>query len=470
MTGLLLYNQQEYREAATIPYVYQGLVGRVTYGYKKRYLGEFNVGYNGSENFVKGKRFGLFPAFSLGWVLSEEPFLKDSKAVTWLKIRGSYGEVGNDKLYINGVLRRFLYYSDYSQNNSGYIFGQGGVFSPSITEGRIGNNNVTWERARKANIGVEANFWGSKLAFVGDFFFERRSDILIAQDNTVPNTSGAILPAVNKGKTQNKGFELELSHSNRINDFSYQIKANYSFSRNKVLFVDEPTSIVSWQKSEGKPIGQPLLYRNVGLFLSEEDLAYYPAQTTLGSTIVGDCRYLDYNGDGVIDKYDAFRQGYSTIPEINYGFTISFQYKGLDFSALFQGVDHVMLNINGAYVKDVRNYWSPFKSTTENLAATSPTPHETEAGEANNNQPSWGKFGTYVSGEYLKLRNVQIGYTLPNRFTRKLGISSIRFYCNGSNLAILHAKMKYVDPESSSGDGYFYPQMRVINLGVNISF
>jgi TonB-linked SusC/RagA family outer membrane protein len=470
VTGLLLFNNQLSTIGATTPYAYEGIVGRVTYGFSRKYLAEVNVGYNGSENFAPGKRFGFFPAFSAGWVLSEEAFIKNIELINWLKIRGSYGEVGNDKLYINGALQRFLYYNDYAQASNGYIFGNSGGFQPMITEGRIGNPDVTWERAKKSNIGLESKLFDQKIGFTLDLFQEYRNDILLSQTSTIPGTLGAVLPAVNKGRTYNSGFEFELFHQYKIGDFSYQIKGNYTFARSKVLFVDESSAVASWQRVTGQPIGQPLIYQCIGFYQSADDIKNSPSEEALGGKpVIGDRKYLDYNNDGVINSLDATRSGYSSVPEITYGLNLNCQYKGVDFSVLFQGVDHITLTgLSGLAVNsNVENTWSPFKTAEENADAMYPTPHSVAS--TINSVSSSGKYGNNRSGAYLKLKNVEIGYSLPKTVLKLVHINACRIYLNGINLAILYDELKTIDPESASS-GVVYPQMQTVNFGLNIKF
>lgn len=479
VTGLFLYNQQEYRNGANTPYCYQGLVGRLTYAYKGKYLGEINIGYNGSENFARKKRFGFFPAFSLGWVVSEEPFMKDVNFVSSFKIRGSYGEVGNDKLYISGQEQRFLYYSDYTRVNEswgvnyGSRFGENYVWWGGIHEGRIGNDDVTWERARKSNIGIDASFFNSSLSFTGDIFQEYRSNILISQETTVPNIVGATLPAVNKGKTYNSGYEMELTYRNKIGQVGYWVKGNYTFARNKILSIDEPTSAIApWQRQEGRPIGQRFLYQCIGLFQSEEEIAESPSQSVIGTPGVGDRKYLDYNQDGVIDAFDAFAACYTDIPEISYGVSLGLNWKGFDFSILFQGVAHVTVDFWKGQIADLEGRWSPFKTAEENAGATWPTLHSDEGsgGSKNNSVSCFGVTANVYDGSYLKLKNAEIGYTFPQRWLKPLRISSVRVFANGTNLAILKDHLKYLDPETAAGAATMYPQMRVISFGLNVNF
>ena len=469
ITGLLLLNQQLSTIGATTPFAYEGIVGRATYGYNSKYLAEMNVGYNGSENFAPGKRFGLFPAVSAGWVLSEESFIKNINFINWLKIRGSYGEVGNDKLYIAGQLQRFLYYNDYAQG-SGPIFGNSGVVQPIITEGRIGNDAVTWERAKKSNVGLEAKFLNQKIGFTVDLFQEYRNDILLSQTSTIPATLGAVLPAVNKGRTYNSGFELELLHQDKIGDFSYQIKGNYTFARSKVLFVDESSAVAPWQRATGQPINQPLMYQCIGFYQSADDIKNSPSEEALGAKpVVGDRKYTDVNNDGVINALDMTHSGYTDVPEITYGLNLNCQYKNFDFSILFQGVDHVSISwlSNVTINNTISNTWSPFKTVSENAGSIYPTSHATTSV---NDVQSSGTLGNNLSGSYIKLKNMEIGYSLPKSILKLIRINACRFYMNGVNLAILYDKIKTIDPENGNGGGIGYPQMQTINFGFNIKF
>lgn len=484
VTGLVLYNQQEYRDAAQTPYVYMGLVVRGTYAYRGKYLAEFNLGYNGSENFAKGKRFGLFPAVSVGWVVSQEKFVRDNLPwLDWLKIRASYGEVGNDRIGSD----RFLFYSDFNQFTPGFgdfAFGSSYYKAPGVKEGRIGNPNVTWERAKKTNIGLDLTAFRGLLGLTVDLFNEDRDGILISQGSSTPQILGAQLPAVNKGKTNNKGYEIELTHRNRIGqDFSYWFKGNYCFARSKVIFADTPASIAPWQAPEGHPIGTPLLYECIGFWTSQEDIENGLDHSGVAASYgIGDRKYADYNGDGVVNTLDKhYGEGaYSSVPEITYGLNCGFSYKGFDFSMLFNGVAHVSISFWGSAIEEFpgggsvqrfhQQRWSPFKSAEENADATFPALHLSQTLRSINSQGSYGKYGRLVSGDYLRLKNVELGYTLPERWSRKIGISSIRVYANGNNLALLYDKTKIRDPESGSNNGQFYPQMRVFNLGINLKF
>ena len=259
-TALLLYNQSKYYApslAYHVPNAYQGIVGRVTYGYANRYLAEFNMGYNGTENFAKGRRFGFFPAVSAGWVLSEEPFFPKNDYLVYMKFRATYGEVGNDK--IGGD--RFLYlpsvYGNTSGTLSGYNFGSSSnpVYSQMVAEKRLGNPLLTWEKARKLNLGVDVNFFKNHLTVSFDYFKERRNNIL-SNRNSAPMLIGATLPAYNMGEMENSGFEFDINYRNKIRDFNYWGRFNYSFARNKILFQDEVPEKYAYQMRTGRRVGQ----------------------------------------------------------------------------------------------------------------------------------------------------------------------------------------------------------------------
>ena len=303
VTGMLLYNQNDYRYQAELARRYQGLVGRATYGYDDRYLAEVNFGYNGSENFRKGKRFGFFPAFSLGWRLSNEKFMKPAeKWLDNLKIRASYGEVGNDQYLVNGVRQRFLYEEKWVQYANAYRFGTKGV--TTIYESQYPNYNVTWEKAHKYNAGVDFSFLNGLLFGSFDYFYEKRNNILTSYQSR-PEWVGTTMAAGNLGETHNQGFELELHHSNTIGkDFRYNIGFSFSHAKNKIVNMDEPAGKTDYRKREGHAINQFFGLVCDG-YVTSADLAdpNFP-KSTYGDVKVGDLKYCDMNGDGFIDSRD----------------------------------------------------------------------------------------------------------------------------------------------------------------------
>ena len=340
VTGMLLYNQNDYRYQAELARRYQGLVGRATYGYDDRYLAEVNFGYNGSENFRKGKRFGFFPAFSLGWRLSNEKFMKPAeKWLDNLKIRASYGEVGNDQYLVNGVRQRFLYEEKWVQYANAYRFGTKGV--TTIYESQYPNYNVTWEKAHKYNAGVDFSFLNGLLFGSFDYFYEKRNNILTSYQSR-PEWVGTTMAAGNLGETHNQGFELELHHSNTIGkDFRYNIGFSFSHAKNKIVNKDEPAVKTDYRKREGHAINQFFGLVCDG-YVTSADLADPNfSKSTYGDVKVGDLKYRDMNGDGFIDSRDETFIGLSDIPENTYSLTLGATYKGWGFNVMFQGVDHV---------------------------------------------------------------------------------------------------------------------------------
>lgn len=478
LTAMVLYMQERYTapgQEYNVPRGYQGLVGRVTYNYREKYLTEFNMGYNGSENFPEGKRFGFFPSFSLGWVLTEEEFIPTGDILSFMKIRGSYGEVGNDK--IGGA--RFLYLpSVFYPNSGGYHFGLYGnnyQWFAGSQEGRVGNPDVTWERAKKLNIGIESGFFQDKLRINADIFSENRDNILWYL-GTVPALVQASLPPVNIGQVENRGYEVEVSYNNNIGQINYWVKGNYSFSRNKILYMDEPVRAHPWLQRTGHSVGQHWGLVSDGFYNTQEELDAAPNSTFAAELQLGDIRYIDQNGDGTIDQYDEVPIGYSNFPQVIYGLSFGGDYKGFDFSVLFQGADKVSTYIGemGAWAFDTD--WR--NATTRHLERW--TPERYEAGlpityPRVELSPTQGKHNYRPSdfwledASYLRLKNVEVAYRFQSGFLNKVGASSMRVFVNGNNL-LTWSNMKNYDPEAPAGRGGFYPQMRVYNVGVNVQF
>lgn len=494
LTGLLLYNQSKLFDPTLqfdISSGYQGLIGRAAYDYKSRYLAEFDFGYNGTENFAPGKRFGFFPAYSIGWILSEEPFFPKNGIVSFMKFRGSYGEVGNDK--IGGS--RFLYRpNSYTYYSAAYHFGNvGSTISPyqGATEGKIGNPDLTWERAKKTDIGVELTLFNGKVKISADIFREMRDNIL-----TIPNTipwifgGGTNLPTVNIGKMKNQGYDGEITYYGKAGDFNYKIGANYTYARNTVLYRDEVYNPYSYLYTTGQRNGQ--LFGGVanGFYNSWTDVndAYRPKNTYVNNRIQpGDQNIRDINGDGVIDVNDKAPIGYTEFPEIVFGLNGALSYKKFDFNFLFQGVTHYTFDARGSYAVAalgwsdapqymVDNSWTLQKYQSGGLI-TFPRPYNASARAIN-----FDFYSTVYSadGSYVKLRSAEIGYTLDKvSLLKRLGISSARVYISGSNLFTfapdMRKKFPGVDPENA-GSGVSltstepYPRPRVFNFGFNLNF
>lgn len=468
VTGLILANRTQRVVGGAIPYVSQGLVSRLTYSFQSKYFAEFNAGFNGTDNFAKGKRYGFFPAVSAGWVISKENFLKDVRAIDFLKLRASYGLTGNDQL--NG--RRWLFVSEY-QNAGGYSYGDPLNGTGGRQEGPMANPDVTWETAHKLNIGLEVKLLRDLIALNVDFFREHRNDILITR-GTVPSMIGvpsSYLPPANMGEVVNRGFELELTHRYRIGDFNYFIRANGSFSRNKILFMDEIDWPYDYLRRTGQSIGQLHGLTVIGFFKDQEDIDNSPRQ--FGTVIPGDLKYKDLNGDGKIDANDEGPIGRSNVPQILYGLSAGFSYKDFDFSVLFQGAGNYNVIFskeaawefyNGAKVMEQHlGRWTPETAAT----ATYPVLHYGQ--NANNHRTS-----TFFlkNASYIRLKNIEIGYTFRNTHLGKnTAFKTIRIFANGINL-ITWDKMgnNSFDPEAPGGSSYYYPQLRAINFGFSTDF
>ena len=481
--SLVLYNQSKLHDPNlqfVIPQGYQGLVGRVTYRFDGRYMAEYNLGYNGTENFAPGKRFGFFPAYSLGWVVSQEPYFPENDVLSYLKIRGSYGEVGNDK--IGGD--RFLYLpSSYTYQNH-YHFGSVGTdynAYPVANEGKIGNPDVTWERAKKMNVGAEINFWNNKIRIVADLFNEKRDNIL-APLGTVPTIVGATLPAFNLGKMKNSGFDGEIAFNNRYQNFDYWVKANYTYARNLVEFKDEPTPIHPYLAETGQRFGQYFGMIFEGFYNTWEEVndPNRPVSSWNANKIQpGDVKYRDVNSDGILDLDDMVPVGYSNFPEITFGLSLGGSYKGFDFSVLFQGADNVSVSYSRharyGYREDaaVPNYILERSWTQERYEKGLPIefPHLSVGDVSQKHNYIASNLWIRDAG-YIRLKNVEIGYTLKKRFLNCLRLNSARIFLNGNNLFTWSQMLPGIDPESNVAKTSWepYPLVRVFNWGLNINF
>lgn len=481
-TGLFLANRNEFIRNAEVAFADQGLVGRLTYDFDKRYFGEFNVGYNGSENFKKGSQYGLFPAFALGWMVSNEDFIAKTKLgdiITSLKLRASLGWVGNDKYTdASGNPVRFLYLQEFA-NGGGYTFGTGDNYFGGIQQGDIANLNATWEVARKENIGFESNFFKGLFGINFDYFYEYRNKILTNIDAVKPEYVGAGFKVANIGETENQGFEIELTHNLKVSkDFSYYIKGNFTYNRNKVLKKADPLGLLPYQKEESYPIGTPLMWKNTGYFTSYEEIQNSPTQLGINNgipgdieIIPGDLKFQDFNHDGVINQADAYRQGYGTVPEMQYGVTVGGNWKAFDFSVLFQGSTHAL------FMKQWEIMWA--FSNNDNVFEKHDYYWAPEIANAAQFTRFYGKswinneryYSTYEagSGTYLRVKNIEFGYTLPASWTQKAKMSSVRIYFSGIN-TYMWATEKYIDPDNRNTRGGQMPATRAFNIGLNVNF
>lgn len=476
--GLFLYNQQSYSAdvasgnvMGSLPFKYQGWIGRVEYAYQNKLFAEFNFGYNGSENFPAGKRFGFFPAVSGSYVISQENFFDPiSSTINLLKVRASYGIVGNDN--VGGG--RFLYQSTWSTGTTGYQFGvnrDGNGYS-GAWEQATGNEFVTWEKAKKLNIGLDLGLFNNAFTLTGDLFFNKRSDIL-QQPLFAPEYLGVTsLPYINAGLVRNRGFEVVAEYKKQYKTFGYFIKGNYSFSRNKILDQREPVLVNrQWKQAVTRRIGEMGGLTSLGLFKDWEDIAN-SARQTFGAVQPGDVKYADLNSDGVIDQLDEGFLNKSSIPEAFGGASFGVNYKGFDLSVLFQGAwggnvyftgDAVWAfgNRSGTVLSEIKdNHWVAGKENQDFLY-----PRMSSNQNVNNFRASsfWIR-----SSDYVRLKNIELGYTIPRLLLKRIGIESARVFVNGINL-LTWSEIKAFDPEIPDGTGN-YPQQKVINAGLSFSF
>ena len=474
LSALALYNQSKtyYPDSdyPGIPRGYVGLVGRVTYDYDNKYLIEGNVGYNGSENFAPGNRYGFFPAVSGGWVLTQEEFLKDNPVVNFLKIRASYGIVGNDRYhpYGTGFMDRFLYLPNSYFIGSGYQFGTGTSWSPGAYEKSFGNSGLSWEKSAKQNYGIDFSLFNQKLSGSIDYFYEKRTDIL-AKASTDPIIHAMSLPVLNLGIVSNKGVELNLKWNHKINSFRYWTNLNVSYAKNKIVYQDEVPSEYTYTLKTGHPVGQPFGLKVRGFYYEGmEDVADHSYVLKEGDVV-----YEDLNHDGKIDDNDKTAIGYPSYPLLNAGLTLGFEYKGFDFSMLWVGATKTSRVLEETFRKPLGETYDRSLMShqftdrwTPETAATAKLPRATIDGVKNNYRDSelWVK-----DASYLRLKNIEIGYNFRLPFMPKIGMEKMRVFMTGYNL-LTFDKLKISDPESMSSGVPQYPVMRVINFGLNVSF
>ena len=492
--ALLLYNQSKTYYPwdsdnsiyQGIPKGYVGLVGRVTYDYDTRYMVDFNIGYNGSENFAEGKRYGTFPSFSVGWIPSSEKFWEPiKKYIGYLKIRGSWGKVGNDNtngarfLYLPGAWQFYTGTMTSNPDARGANFGTSGTWLQAVKELTAGNPNVTWETASKFNVGVDAAFINDRLTVNFDMFWEDRKDILVSNGSLLPAVTSLPSSYVNEGRVKNHGYELTLKWADQIGDFRYQISPSIAFARNKVIEMLEVPPMYDYLSRTGLPVGQPFGYELFEFFNEGTAQRYKEAYgVDMPNQNIelkyGDAVFVDLNGDGIVDQNDQKPLGYTDNPEITWSVNASLNWKGLDFSMLWIGADNVSRSLNG-YFRDQFGstntsalvQWVAENSWTEdNPGAILPRISFNNRTHNNRDSRAW-----MINAKYVRLKNVEIGYTINKPKLVPL-LNYVRFYVSGQNL-LTFADFKGNDPEAPGTGldlGMRYPMTRVYNFGVQVNF
>ena len=466
----------------SLPYRNLGVSGRFTYAYDERYFSEFNFGYNGSERFAKSERFGFFPSFGFGWYMSNEDFMSStSDVITKLKLKSTYGLVGNDQ--IGSAEDRFFYISQVNLNDGSMGAPFGNEFSNyinGVSIDRYANDQITWEKAKMLNIGFELGLFG-KVDIQADYFTEYRSNILMDRAQ-VPASMGLQSPIrANVGEASSKGFEMSLDYKDNItNDFFVAVRANFSYATSKYEVFEELDYVsagLPWRSRIGLNLSQPFGYIAERLFIDEADIANSPIQT-FGDYMAGDIKYKDINNDGIIDINDEVPIGYPTTPEIIYGFGTSASYRNFDFSFFFQGsarssffIDAYntspFIDTSGSAIGNnallsawANDHWS---ENDRNLYASWPRLSDQLIDNNNRNSTWWLR-----DGAFLRLKSIEFGYSFTDKLTEKLGFSAGRVYVSGTNL-LTFSKFKLWDIEMG-GNGLGYPIQKGANLGLNINF
>lgn len=490
VTGLLVFTASESLTAnagslqLSLPSRNAGLSGRFTYGYDKRYFVEYNFGYNGSERFHKSHRWGFFPSAGLAWMMSNEKWFKPlTKVVSNLKLRYSYGLVGNDN--IGSSSNRFYYLSEMSMNNSGLgaSFGETrNVSYNGIGVVRYANEAITWEKSYKSNYALELGLF-KKLDIIAEYFTEHRTDIFM-QRADIPNTMG-LQAAVygNIGQARSKGIDIQADYKQAwASGLWASARANFTYSTGKYDVYEEPTYPESYRQHAGRSIRQTWGYIAERLFVDDEDAANSPSQAAFGSQYGGgDIKYTDVNGDGVITNADMVPIGYPTSPEIIYGFGVSLGHKGFDVSVFFQGLgrESFWIDATSAYSTKYNKYGTaPFVNNGQLLKAYSDSHWSEDNRDIYALYPRYSAYenhnNTQVStwwmrdGSFVRLKQMELGYTLPQKLTNKIHIDNLRVYFQGNNL-LCWSKFKLWDPELA-GEGFNYPIQRTFNIGVNVTF
>lgn len=474
VSALALYNaDRKYypKYFSDLPTGYVGFVGRATYDYKTKYMMDFSVGYNGSENFHRDRRYEYFPSLSIGWVMTEESFLKDNGIVNYLKLRASYGKVGKDNVDNVG---RFLYIDDPYHFGGGYWFGgvSGGTWQSGAYEGGINDQMTSWETVYKQNLGVDMRFLDSRLSVYVDYFTEKREDILTKR-KTFPQFTAFNPPVVNIGKRENKGVELSLGWKDQINDFKYSISANASYFEHIVTFMDEiPNDDNPWTLATGHLKGQPFGYKFLGFYkegmVNNNGDAVCDVQ---GGIQPGDCVYADINKDGVIDPNDKIAIGKPNNPQLTAGLNMKFEYKNLSLSMGWVGATKVSRVLGPIYriplgqtgdrslfQEQFDNRWTPETAETATLPRVSNNTWNSEVSDL-----------FIKDAGYIRLKNIRLGYNVKSQTLNGLGVKKLNVFVAGQNV-LTFSKLGLLDPETYTQGDPTYPIMAVYNLGLNVTF
>jgi TonB-linked SusC/RagA family outer membrane protein len=452
----------------------RSIISRLGYNYNEKYIFEGQLRADGSSIFPSGKQWGYFPSASVAYRISQEGWFKDKvKFFDDLKIRASYGSLGNDNV------NAFQYFDNYVLVGNGFVAinptatDRSPIIQPNVNLVKLANPNITWEVSRKLDVGINAVFLHN-FTLEAIYFQQKRSDILTARNASLPGSSGIVnpygsdplVPSENIGKVNSEGFEGTLGYNNSGKEFSWGVSGNFTYAKSKIIFIDEAAGALSYQRQTGRPLNTYQLYNSIGIFRSQQELDSYPH---VPGAKVGDLKLLDYNGDQQITADDQTRTKYGNIPQITYGFTLNAAYKNFDLAVLFAGqaqVSQYVLpeagTIGNFYSSWANNRYSPANPNGTYPIVTDRASSATSGGLYNST--FW-----LNDASFLRLKNVQVGYNFNSQLLSKLKLSGLRLYASAFNLFTI-SKVKDYDPEGTSGSGQFYPQQRIINLGVNVKF
>ncbi len=443
-----------------VPYKHTGALGRLTYAYNKKYTADIAFAYSGANGFPPGKRFGLYPGISLGWILSNENFLMGSNLISFLKVKGSYGITGNDYL----GEQRFMY-EQYYRYEGNFFFGPANTIVNGYAEAQLANPDLTWEKEREMNVGFEAVL-AQNLNISVDLFQQNRIDILVAPNNTVPMFLGTAAPKLNIGEVTNSGFEATIGYANQNSgSFQYFVDLSAWYSRNEIVFMSETPQSDEYMYRTGQPVNQPFLLEYLGFFADQQDIDNSPHQV-FADVQPGDLKYKNQNDDDIIDQKDSYPAGFTDVPELSFSFNAGLNYKIIYVDMLFVGVTNRSVYLSGkdfyAFQQDAKLTSWAMDRWTPATANSATYPRLSSMNNLNNFQQStfWQHDGSFV-----KLQYAEIGIRLPKQLINKINLNETRIFINGTNL-FTWDKVKVADPEILSG----YPAIRSYSIGAKIQF
>jgi TonB-linked SusC/RagA family outer membrane protein len=478
INGLLMSHFDRYIQFNTgvTSYYYDngGLGLRFNYGYADKYFAEFNGSYYGQEQYKKENRFKFFPSVSGAWITSNEEFLKDNKTINYLKLKASYGVVGGGSgfLFPGSNAKTRIFHSQYYDRMTGIWLGETNSYAPAVAAfqlGTLANPLISCDFSHKANIALEATLL-NHVNLTVELFKDKRTDIL-TYNNDLPATLGfsGRNGYVNGGEVINRGYEVTLGYFGKTGDFSYSVNGMLSFNKSKVIKRPDVVSLpgIDNRSGLGMPVGQLFGYEALGFYASDDEAQQAAVSQTFGHTQAGDVMYKDNTGDSKIDISDMMPLGYSFIPQYNYSLSVVLDYKGFSLSLFGEGIQNSSVMMGGytipfstqgnAYKSFAENSWSPDNITNAKY------PRLSTVANSNNSQSSsvW-----LASRDYIKLRNIEIAYNLPEKLIQKMNLSKLKIYVSGNDLFTYARELKHIDPETLS----YYPAMKSVNLGLNFSF